>query len=105
MGVGGSGSFSGAHTRTSNRYEPNASPPYVFGDVQSENVPPTVGVVRAHSYWSPRPGAAKTNVAVRLSVLASGLDVISTGGAAVFTLQAYSAGVGSTWPKASFART
>src|ERR687895_2701872 len=104
MGVGGSGSFSGAHTRTSNRYEPNGSPLYVFGDVQSENVPPTVGVVRAHSYWSSRPAAVKANVALRLSVLASGLDVSSTGGASIATFQSYSAGVASAWPCASTAR-
>jgi hypothetical protein len=94
--IGGSGSASGTSTRTSNVYDPNGSPPYVFGDAQTENVPSTVGVVRAHSYWRSRPRASKANVALWLSVLASGFDVMSTGGASMATFQSNSAGVAST---------
>jgi hypothetical protein len=99
--IGASGSFSGASTRTSNVCGAIGSPPYVFGDVQGVHVPPS----SEHSNVRLRPSAEKTNVALVLSVLASGLDVISTGGAGVFTFQSYSAGVGSTWPSPSVART
>jgi hypothetical protein len=52
-----------------------------------------------------RPGAEKVNVALVLSVVNGGADWISTAGAVPSTFQLYSAGVGSTLPAASFART
>jgi hypothetical protein len=73
---------------------------YVFAEVQGEKVPES----SRHSYAKPRP-ALKTNVAVPLSVLSSGPDSMTTGGGTVPISHSWSAGVGSTWPSASLART
>ena len=80
---------------------PSGSPLYVFGEEHGENVP----VSSAHSYLSSRPLAEKANVALVLSVRASGAESMVTGGARPWTSQLYSAGVGSTLPAASLART
>ena len=76
-------------------------PPYVFGDAHGAHSP----LSSEHSYARLRPSAEDSNVALVLSVLRAGFDVISTGGAAALTFQSSSAGVGSTWPSASTART
>jgi hypothetical protein len=68
--------------------------------VHGEKVPES----SRHSYWKPRP-AVKTKLAVALSVAASGPDSIVTGGGMVPISQLQSAGVGSTSPSASLART
>src|SRR5688500_15298927 len=52
-----------------------------------------------------RPSAANSKLATLLSVVAFGPEVIVTGGARPSTFQLHSAGVGSTLPSASFART
>src|SRR5918992_5754150 len=52
-----------------------------------------------------RPFAPKTNWAVLLSVVTSGPELIRTGGARPSTLHSHSAGVRSTLPSASTART
>src|SRR5688572_27062006 len=51
-----------------------------------------------HSYWSSRPSAVKSNVAVVLWVGSAGFSVRVTGGARPPTSHEYSAGVSSTWP-------
>ena len=51
------------------------------------------------------PSAAKTNSALVLSVVTSGPDVMVVVGAMPSALQLHSAGVGSTLPAASLART
>src|SRR5688500_11884894 len=97
----GSAHSSGTRTLTSNVWGPSGTPLYVFGETHSENAPPS----SAHSYWRSRPLAANTNVAVLLSVVTSGPDEIMGGGAMPEMLQLHSAGVGSTLPAASLART
>src|ERR687895_500394 len=52
-----------------------------------------------------RPSAEKSNSAVLLSVVTSGPELIRTGGARPSTLHSHSAGVSSTLPSASTART
>src|SRR5688572_3909265 len=79
---------SGTSTRTSNSWGPSGTPMYSFGDRQREKFP----VSSAHSYWRPLPSAENSNVAVRLSVVTCGPDVIMTDGGIVWTLQLHSAG-------------
>jgi hypothetical protein len=52
-----------------------------------------------------RPSAENTNVALRLVVRASGADSMVTAGGMPSMFQMYVAGVGSTSPAASTART
>ena len=99
--IGASGDSSGTSTRTSKVCEPNGSPPYAFGEVHGENSP----ALRAHSKVSSRPLALNSKVALRLSVRAAGRASISTAGARIWTSHVYTAGVGSTLPAASRART
>ena len=72
-----------------------------FGERQGENSPPS----SAHSYTRSRPSAPKTKVALLLSVVTSGPELIITGGAGPRTSQLHSAGSRSTLPAASLART
>src|SRR5687767_3094846 len=99
--ISGSGCSSATSTRTSKVWMPSGTPLYVFGETHGEKTP----VSSAHSYWRLRPSAPNTNVAVRFSVVTSGPEVMATAGAGPTTSQLHSAGVASTLPAASFART
>src|ERR687895_1588851 len=94
--------FSPSNTRTSNVCSPSGRPLYAFGDRHGENSPPS----RAHSYrpFGTVPSAANSKLALRISVVRSGPEVMRTGSGMEATSQLHSAGVRSTLPMASTAR-
>ena len=104
----GSAASSGTRTRTSKVCVPCGRPTYVFGSGQGPKLPFVLVVPPCpfgtwlesrHSYWSSRPSALKSNVAVVLSVGLAGSGGTSvTGGARPPTSHANSTGVSSTWP-------
>src|SRR5688572_18628454 len=91
-------------TRTVKVWVPTARPGYSFGELQPAKGP----VSSLHSNAAPAASATNSNVASVATVVASGADVIvsaaasTTGGS---THQSYAAGVRSTLPAASTART
>jgi hypothetical protein len=87
--------------RTWNVCEPTASPEYAAGDVQAANAPPS----SAHANDEPPSLDVNDNVAPCANVVAAGALVIVVSGASVSTVQVRDAGVGSTLPAPSFART
>jgi hypothetical protein len=87
--------------RTLNVCEPSTSVEYGFGLVQGVNV----RVSRAHSNVAVASGEVKLKLAVVALVVAAGLAVMLVSGATVSTVHVKLAGVPSTFPAASLART
>ena len=87
--------------RTENVWEPFERPVYVFGDAHAVQTPPS----SLHSKPEPPSVELKVNVALVELMLPLGPLVIEVFGATVSTVHVRVAGVWSTFPAESFARS